>query len=100
MLNHCTKKQHDTIFLLFGDFNILTSANFSNVYSYFDDKLVFINLSRLNCIKNNKNTILDYVLTNSTTIDVNVCINPIMPIDVIIVIIISIISVQVITFTL
>lgn len=75
------KKYQNAIFLLLGDFN-LPSANFSNAYSYFDDKLALLNLSQLNCIKNNKNTILDYVLTNSTTTDVDLCINPIMPIDI------------------
>jgi len=66
---------------LFGDFN-LPSANFSNASSYFNDKLAYLNFNQINSIKNSKNTMLDYILTNSTDVDIKSCINHIIPIDV------------------
>lgn len=44
--------------------------------------LTLMTFSRSNCIKSNKNTILNYVLTDFTTVDISLFNNPIMSIDV------------------
>jgi len=69
------KKYKNAIILLFGDFN-LPLANFSNSDSYFNDKMAYLNLNQINNIKNSNNTMLDYILTNSTDVDIKSCINP------------------------
>lgn len=50
-------------------FNV-TSANSSNMYSYLDDNLPFLYLTKLNYIKIIKDTILNYVSSNSASIDI------------------------------
>jgi len=72
------KKLKNIIILIFGDFN-LPSANFSNASFYFNDKLAYLKLNQINYIKNSTNTMLDYILTNSTDDDIKLCINPMVP---------------------
>ena len=51
----------ELILKLSDDFNT-ASANFSNVFSYFDEELAHLIRSQLILIKNGNNTDLDYVI--------------------------------------
>lgn len=54
----CEKFNNCVTCILSSDFNI-PSAQFPNVYSYFDERLAHSKCFQLICIKNNKNTVLD-----------------------------------------
>lgn len=66
--------------LLLGDYN-LPSACYSNIEVYFNDKLSYFNFVQYNHIFNLKNVILDYVISNSISINVEKNNFPIIPVD-------------------
>lgn len=73
-------KYPTAIFLLFGDSN-LPPANSCNIDSFFTVELPYLNLSRVNKIRNSKDVMLDYILTNSTLIDVQQNLNLLISVD-------------------
>lgn len=69
---------HDV--LLLGDYN-LPSANYSNIELHFNDKLSYFNFIQYNQIFNLNNVILDYVISNSISINVEKNNFPFIPVD-------------------